>query len=688
MVDTVRGRLVPASPALLLACASTPPPPHLTADQDRQLQALLRENEDLFATDEHPFGRTHLVEHIIETGSARPIHQGLRPSSPSERAVVRGEVRKMLESGAIRPSTSPWASPTVMVTKKDGSVRFCVDFKKLNDVTKKDVFPLPRISDLLESLASARYFTLLDAASGYWQIPVAAEDIEKTAFITADGLFEFVVMPFGLCNAPATYQRLMNQLLGGLTWKSCHVYIDDILVFSPTFESHLQHVRDVFDRMRTARMLLKRKKCSFAQVETHYLGNVVSAQGVAPDPAKVEKLRSFPAPRDKKEVRSFLGLAGYYRRFVKHYAARAGPLFDLLKDDTPFVWGEEQKKCFDEVIGSIASDALLPHPRFDLPFILDTDASDTGLGAVLSQVVDGRERPLAFASRRLQPAERKWAIREKEALGIIWGLETYRHFLLGSKFQVRTDHSSLTVIKSAKTGRLARWGLRLAEFGEFEIAHRAGLKHSNVDAFTRLPESDTVPDHATFLVSKAEELPQRWTMEELRQHQLEDAWCKKEAEAYATGQRPLYKRVDGILCLEDPRHHGPPRILLPERLRPQIVSAAHELGHLGVKRIQTLLNERYVWPRMVDWVKEVVTNCLPCRRRKPPLPQAGVMSSSPPSFPWDVVAMDFCGPYVVSTRGNRYILVFVDQFTKMVELCPCSDQLSSTVSQCFYDRII
>jgi len=316
MVHTVSKRLVPARGDVLLACdLATPAPSDLTPAQQQQLESLLAEYEHLFSTDENPFGRTHLTEHSIETGSAKPIHQGLRPTSPTERAVVQEEVRKMLETGAIRPSTSPWASPTVMVTKKDGSIRFCIDFKKLNDVTKKDVFPLPRISDLLESLASARFFTLLDAASGYWQIPVAERDIEKTAFITTDGLFEFLVMPFGLCNAPATYQRLMNRLLGGLTWKSCHVYIDDILVFSPTFEAHLRDIKEVFDRLQSAKMLLKRKKCGFAQTKTKYLGNVVSAEGISPDPAKVDKLRNFPAPTDKKEVRAFLGLAGYYRRF-------------------------------------------------------------------------------------------------------------------------------------------------------------------------------------------------------------------------------------------------------------------------------------------------------------------------------------------------------------------------------------
>ena len=688
LVCPVRKTLIPSNTVLhcLPAARPTDQVCGLNSSQEERLQVLLKEYNDIFATDSKPFGRTHLAEHIIDTGDASPIHQGLRPTSPSDRAVVQSEVTKMLEAGAIRPSTSPWASPIVLVTKKDDTVRFCIDFRKINDVTKKDVFPLPRISDLLESMASARFFTTLDAASGYWQIPVASKDIEKTAFITSEGLFEFVVMPFGLCNAPATYQRLMNQLLGGLTWQCSNVYIDDIIVYSATFEDHLRHLREVLGRLRAAGMLLKRKKCLIAQSQVAYLGHVVSAVGISPDPAKVAKLKSFPAPTDKKELRSFLGLAGYYRRFVKHYARKAAPLFELLRGDVPFVWEDAQRTSFEEILNSVKNDAVLQHPRFDLPFLLDTDASDSGLGAVLSQVIDGVERPIAFASRRLQPAERKWAIREKEALAIIWGLETYRHFLLGAKFVVRTDHSSLTVLQAAKTGRLARWAIRLGEFGDFGIAHRAGCKHSNVDALTRVPLSDTVPDHATYLTIA--DINAKWSLTELARRQKEDCWCQHERRAWISGLRPRYQLVDRILCLKDFKPSRLLRVLLPESLRLGVVQEAHGMAHLGVKRVLAFLNERYVWPRMGNAVKKVISECLPCLQRKPPIPRAGLLSSSPPTSPWSVVAMDFCGPYLTSRHGNRFILVFVDQFTKMVELCPSGDQLASTVTKCFYERII
>ena len=318
-----------------------------------------------------------------------------------------------------------------------------------------------------------------------------------------------------------------------------------------------------------------------------------------------------------------------------------------------------------------------------MPFILDTDASETGLGAVLSQVIDGTEKPIAFASRRLQPAERKWPIREKEALAIVWGLQHYQHFLLGSKFTIRSDHSSLTVLQGAKKGRLARWAIQLAEFGDLNIGHRPGSKHSNVDAFTRLPESDTVPAHATCTFTHASS--PSWTLAELKTAQDDDAWCQQELSAFHQGQRSNYTIADGILNL---RHSSGLRVLLPERLRQQVIRHAHDLCHFGTRRTLSVLRERYLWPKMMESVKIIVSQCLACLRRKTPQPRSGLMASSPPTDPWHVVAMDFCGPYKRSQDGSRYVLVFVDQFTKMVELCATKDQLADTVAHLFYERIL
>lgn len=292
--------------------------PSLSPLQRSQLLKVLKAAR--FATDQIPFGCAIGFEHCIETGDAKPIHQPLRRTAPAERSIVRESVEIMLAQHVIRPSTSPWASPIVLVPKKDGTTRFCVDYRALNDITIKDVFPLPRIDDLLAALSGAKYFSSLDAASGYWQVPMRSADISKTAFICTEGLFEFTVMPFGLCNAPATYQRMMQSILSDLLWKCCFVYIDDILVFGRTFEEHNQALYQVLHRLTRAGIYLKDNKCQFGSRQTEFLGFVVSDEGIHPSPKKVQKLHDYPRPSNVTELRAFIGLGSYYRRFVKDFA--------------------------------------------------------------------------------------------------------------------------------------------------------------------------------------------------------------------------------------------------------------------------------------------------------------------------------------------------------------------------------
>ena len=655
----------------------------LRRHERQRLTALLLRYRDVFADESRPFGRVVGTEHAIDTANAAPRSQGLRPTGPKARETVREEVGKMLESGVIRPSNSPWASPIVLVKKKDGSVRFCVDFRKLNDETVKDVYPLPRISDMLEALSTGVYFSTLDAACGYWQIVMRERDKHKTAFICTEGLFEFEVMPFGLCNAPATYQRLMNLMLAGLTWKSCLVYLDDILVFSASFEAHLADLEEVLKRLRTAGMLLKVSKCFFALKSVAYLGHVVSAEGIRADPAKVAKIRAYPTPRSLPELRSFLGLAGYYRRFIKSFSIVATPLFELMGKARPWEWSPDCEQAFRRLTEAIATESVLHHPQFGLPFIVDTDACDRGLGAVLSQVIDKVERPICFASRLLQPAERVWHTQEKEALAIIWALQQFRHFVLGAEFVVRTDHFSLQLLQKAKTGRLARWACQLAEFGSFPIMHRDGTKHCNADALSRLPvpESDATPDHATaFLIAPdVRAIP---SLEDIAAAQATDASILKLVKVC-----PSVRAVNGVQGFGD----QPFKPLLPLSMVEAVAKLFHEPphhGHLGAKRTLEKVRDHFTLAGTQWKVREVIMNCLPCKQRKAPLPRHGKLASSPAKGPGETVAMDFTGPFPTSESGNRFILVFVDWFTKWVEIVPLPDQVAATVVRAFYDRII
>ena len=307
-----------------------------------QLRSLLLEYRDIFSSKDKPLGQTGLVEHQIDTGTSRPIKQRPRREAIGRQPMVKEELEKMLSQGVIEPSTSPWASPIVLVTKKDGSVRFCVDYRRLNEVTVKDAYPLPRIEDNLDSLSGSAWFSTLDLASGFWQVKMEEDSKEKTAFCTRYGLFQWKVMPFGLCNAPGTFERLMERVLAGLQWKVALLYLDDVIVFSASQEEHMTRLGQVFQRVREAGLQLKPKKCQFFREEVQFLGHVVSKEGVATDPEKIKAVREWKPPVTVKGVRAFIGLTNYYRRFVPRYSEVVKPLIELTKARAPFIWGNEQ----------------------------------------------------------------------------------------------------------------------------------------------------------------------------------------------------------------------------------------------------------------------------------------------------------------------------------------------------------
>ena len=320
-------------------------------------------------------------------------------------------------------------------TEKRWLISVCVDYRKLNAVTRKDAYPLPRIDDTLDTLSGAHWFTTLDLISGYWQVEVEPADREKTAFCTPEGLFEFKVMPFGLCNAPATFQRLMNSALSGLHGNSCLVYLDDVIIMGNTFLDHLNNLQHVFHRIRAAGLKLQPNKCALCQKEVSFLGYIISQAGISTDLRKTERVISWPLPTSKHEVQQFLGLANYYRRFIKNFAKIAKPLHKLTEKSAPFLWTAECQLAFDNLKQSLTSAPVLAHPDYNKPFILDTDASQTGIGAVLSQVQDdGCERVIAYASKTLSRQERHYCVTRLELLAVVTFVHNFRPYLLGRKF--------------------------------------------------------------------------------------------------------------------------------------------------------------------------------------------------------------------------------------------------------------
>ena len=458
-----------------------------TPRQRRQLANLLLEYSDVFSCGDTDVGRTNLVSHSIpvEPGT-HPVRQAPRRLGAEKDQEVERQVGELVDKGLVEPADSAWSSPVVLVKKKDGSWRLCVDYRQLNAVTRKDAYPLPRIDDSLDALSGSAYFSTLDLVSGYWQVPLDQDAQEKAAFTTRGGLWKWRVLPFGLTSAPATFERLMEQVLKGLQWKSLLLYLDDVIVFSPDFETHLDRLGTVFARFRQANLKLKPSKCELLQQQVRYLGHVVSSQGVSTDPEKIKAIKEWQVPRCQTEVRTFLGFMGYYRRFCQDYATVAKPLTVLTAKGAEFVWGAEQQGAFDKLRLMMMSSPVLAYPDMKLEYILDTDASLDGVGAVLSQVQGEEERVIAYYSKTLGPAERNYCVTRRELLAIVMATKHFRPYLYGRKFRLRTDHASLQWLYRRKepSHQVARWLELLAEF-HFVLEHRAGERHGNADGMSR-----------------------------------------------------------------------------------------------------------------------------------------------------------------------------------------------------------
>lgn len=493
---------------------------HLNEEEKRSLLELCKNYNQIFHLEGDKLTSTNVLCHQIITESNAPIQTKTYRYPEVHKQEVNTQISKMLQQGIIRPSTSPWSSPLWVVPKKkdaSGKVkwRIVIDYRKLNDVTVGDAYPLPNITDILDQLGHSKYFTTLDLANGFHQIKLDQEDIPKTAFSTPQGLYEYVRMPFGLKNAPATFQRLMNTVLSGIHGLYCFVYLDDIVIYANSVEDHTLKLESVFKRLQENNLKLQPDKCEFMRKEVAYLGHVITNQGVLPDPEKTKTIEQFPVPKKQKDIKSFLGLVGYYRRFIENFSKLTKPLTRLLKKDNPFIWTNEQQESFDTLRKLLISPQILKYPDFSKEFVLTTDASNFAIGAILSQGEIGKDLPIAYASRTLNSAEGNYNTTEKELLAIKWAVQHFRPYLYGRKFKIVTDHRPLTWLFNVKDpgSKLIRWRLQLEEY-EYEIIHKAGKINSNVDCLSRIAintitsletsNMETYNDLQTFLDSQQE----------------------------------------------------------------------------------------------------------------------------------------------------------------------------------------
>ena len=456
----------------------------LSSERQQQVKRLLGSYQDVLT--DLP-GKTSLGSHSIRLKSDEPVRLKPYPLPHARRDVIREETKKMLDLGVIEHSESPYASPIVLVKKSDGTNRFCIDFRKLNRITIFDAEPMPNPDEIFACLSTARFFSKLDLSKGYWQIPLTEQDKEKTAFLTPDGLFQFKVMPFGLINAPATFSRVMRLVLHGLP--HVHNYIDDILIHTETWEEHMATLKALLCRLRQANLTAKPSKCQLCCPKVEFLGHVVGEGLLKPMEDKLEKISNALRPETKKQLRSFLGLAGYYRKFIPNFSTIATPLTDRTKSREPnrVVWTERQEEAFGTLKKCLTSGPILCLPNFQKQFTLRTDASDTGIGAILLQDHVGDKQPVAYASRKLLPREQAYSVMERECLAIVWGITKFEVYLDGKEFVLETDHQPLMYLQRSKllNSRIMRWALSLQPF-RFRIEAIAGVHNVGADFLSRV----------------------------------------------------------------------------------------------------------------------------------------------------------------------------------------------------------
>lgn len=611
----------------------------LNSEERRVMEKACKDYHDIFYLPGDRLSSTTEVRHSIHViPGTGPIHTRPYRLPESQKIEVDKQVTELLKEGIIRESNSPWNSPLLVVPKKpdtngEKKWRLVIDFRRLNEKTVGDAYPLPDITEILDQLGQSKYFSCLDLVMGYHQIELEEEDKAKTAFSTKSGHWEYNRLPFGLKTAPATFQRMINTALSGLTGTRCFVFLDDIVIYANSLTEHDTKLREVFGRIRRYNLKLQPGKCDFLRKEVSYLGHVITAEGVRPDSEKVKVIENFPRPESAKQLKTFLGMAGYYRRFIPNFSRLAAPLYLLLKKDVHFTWGNDQEDTFQKLKEKLTAKPILQYPDFSREFILTTDASNEGVGAILSQGQIGKDLPIAYASRRLNQAERNYTTSERELLAIVWGTKHFRPYLYGRRFKIVSDHQPLLWIMNVKDpgSRLLRWRIKLEEY-DYEIVYKKGILNTNADALSR---------------------------------------------------------IHGLMLEEG---GGPKDEIDPER-KGQILYEYHDAplgGHRGMNRTYKAIKDNHSWTNMKQEIEEYVKQCKSCQMNKTlgPRGKAPMEITTTASRPFEKCCIDIVGPLTETQSGNKYILTFQDELSKFLAAVPIPKQDAETVAKAFVTHVI
>ena len=729
----------------------------LDAEQKDSLVALVEKYRDVFCWSDDDLGYTETVKHHINLTDSEPVKLAPRRIPPHLMRDVKEHIKKMLRQKVIRPSSSSYASQIVVCLKKDGTLRVTNDYRGLNKKTIPDAYPLPKIEETLDCLKDSKYYCTLDLSQGYYQVPVADEDMHKTAFrVGSGGLYEYLRMAMGLSNAPATFMRLMDAIFGDEQYETLIVFLDDLLVWGKTFEEVMKKLEMVFQRLRKHGLKLKPRKCHFFAKRIKFLGHIVSEDGVSTDPSKIEAIVKYAQPETDEELNSFLGLTGYYRRFVKDYSKITAPLHAIAikkkkgprrRKATPEEkhsfkerWTPECTKAFEILKEKMTNPPILGYPDFTKPFIVETDASFDGLGAVLSQKQDKGTVVIAYASRGLRPTERNmdnYSSMKLELLALKWAVtEKFRDYLYGGKFTVLTDNNPLSYLRKAKLGATElRWVAQLEQF-VFDIQYRSGRTNTAADTLSRMrrvgfsedPDdyfSDVdlqstslkvIRNHSQAVqprnlevllgsldVTTMTSLPQ-YTTEQLAELQNKDDVIGKFKTLWRTGHKPTVRQTtkqpkgvrklinnwskiveeESVLyrCIQDNKEGQKKQLLLPKELQSMMLESVHDTaGHQGKERTLALLTHRAYWPGMTQDVIKYCNSCERCMIAKPPQPRVRPpITSIIATKPLDLLFMDYT-LLEPSSNGMENVLVLTDAFTKYARAVPTKDQKASTVAK-------
>lgn len=619
-------------------------------------------------------GRTSLITHPIDTGDAAPIRQRYYRMSPEKQRILVEQLDDMIRDDVVEPCESPWSSPVLLTPKKNGELRFCLDSRKLNALTKKDAYSLPYITEILDNLRDAKYLSSIDLSKSFWQILIREEDRCKTAFyIPTRGTYQFKSMPFGLTNAPATQQRLVDYLFYGPEFENkVFVYVDDIIIISGTFEQHISLLTKVLEKLKIANLTINLEKSHFFRKQLKYLGYIIDINGLQADPEKVEAIVKYPTPTNRKEVRRFIGTASWYRRFIPNFSELASPLNKLTsqgKSAPAFSWSQDANEAFQKLKNHLASAPILACPDYTKPFEVHTDASDHGIGAVLTQNLNGSEKVIAYMSKSLSKQERNYSATEREALAVLSAIEHWRCYLEnGLKFVVFTDHSSLKWFLNLNnpTGRLARWGVRLSAFN-FEIKHRKGADNVVPDSLSR-----SVPISA---INTNNKLTKPF-------YSTNDPWFLKLFHEslnsptsnlnYRLSNGKLFRYIKSINPLTREFEW---KEVIPSEHREKVISQNHSeitAGHFGIFKTYRRLSLKYFWPGMHQDVSKFVASCEVCLQYKyPNHATLGTMGRPKECCrPFQMISMDLVGPLPVSRKQNTFLLVVTCCFSKFCLMFP------------------